>query len=169
MKPRRETDRHGSAWEYWYALGHGRSIAEVAKRFHVSVQAVNGWRSAFSWDRRLADRERVVSGLVAEKCAEEEAQSRADYLKLCRATVIKYAEAIQGGKLIISPSDFDRIARLEQLLRGKATDRSEIVSGPAMDAFFDAMLSVIERVVPDPALRLKLAEGFRDAAAGLGA
>lgn len=167
-RPNRETARHSSAWEYWFALGADRSISEVAKRFKVSVHAVNNWRLAFSWDRRLADRERTVAGLVAEKCAEDEAESRANYLKLCRATMIRYAEAIKAGTMPVTPGDFVRVAQLEQLLRGKATDRSEVIAGPAFAALIERLIAVVDREVADPELRARLALGFQAAAGAVG-
>jgi len=168
-RPHKETARHSSAWEYWFALGADRSISEVAKRFQCSIHAVNNWRLAFSWDRRLADRERIVAGLVAEKSNEDEAESRSNYLKLCRATMIRYAEALKANAVTITPADFARVAQLEQLLRGKATDRSEVIAGPAFAALIERLIGVIEREVQDPALRARIAQGFQDASFGVDA
>lgn len=166
-RPNRETEKHASAWEYWYALGRDRSISEVARRFNCSVQAVQGWRLAFGWDRRLADRERTVANLVAQKSEEDEAQSRADALKICRAVQIRFAEALNKGLAPINAGDFEKAVKLELLLRGKATDRTELVGGPAFDRLIEALAAVIEREVADPALRGKLAIGFQEAAAGI--
>lgn len=150
-------------------MGEDRTIAEVARRFHTSAQAVHGWQAAFQWQKRLSEREKLVAGLVAQKANEDEAQSRADFLKLNRATMIRYAEALQANRIAMSPADLDRMARLDQFLRGKASDRSELmIGGPAFDKLIDAMIEVIERNVADPELRQRLALGFQEAAAGLG-
>lgn len=166
-RPNRETERHASAWEYWYVLGRDRSIAEVARRFQCSVQAVKGWHVAFSWERRLADRERTVSKLVAQKSVEDEAESRANYLKICRATMIRYAELLQNKSINPTASDIVQIAKLDQLLRGKSDSRTELVAGPIFDKFIELLSAVIEREVLDPGLRGRLALGFQEAAAGI--
>lgn len=166
-RPNRETPRHTAAFETWYALGDGRTVSEVAKRCKVSIAAINNWRVAFSWDRRLETRDRIVSGLVADKAAIDEAQSRADHLKIIRASVVRFAESLQKGSALISASDFVNLAKLDQLLRGKSTDRTELdFTGPGMDRLIDALIAVVEREVSDPEIRARISLGFQDVAAG---
>jgi len=167
-KPTHESAKHSAAWELYYALGADRSLAEVARRFHTSVQAVQGWSAAFDWQKRLAAREKLVAELTAQKAVEDEARSRADALKICRAVQVRFAEALKLNTAAIGAGDFEKAVKLELLLRGSATERTEIVGGKAFDKLIDLLAAVIEREVADPALRARLAAGFQEAAAGIG-
>lgn len=164
----REKERHAQAFEFYYALGADRDLSQVAARFHVSPQAVGAWSRAFDWSKRLSERERIVRDLTAQKAIEDEAQSRADALKICRAIQIRFAQNLHNQTAIVTARDFSEAVKLEQLLRGKATDRTEITTGPAFDKLIDLLSAVIEREVVDPAIRSKLAAGFAEAAAQVG-
>ena len=169
-KPVHESATHREAFELWYALGADRSLSEVARRIKNSACAVSGWSQAFGWQRRLAHREKVVAELVSQKAVEDEAQSRANALKLCRAVQMRFAEALRDKTAQISAGDFEKAVKLELLLRGKADSRSELVlGGPVFERFVELLIAVVEREVADPVLRGKLAIGFSEAAAGIGA
>lgn len=179
-KPTHEKGKHLSAFELYYALGADRSLSEVARRFHTSPAAVHQWSVAFDWQKRLDARERLVADLVAQKANEDEAQLRADALKICRASIIRYAQSLQptrdaAGNIIapatadIRAADFVNLVKLDRFLRGEAESRSELVlGGPVFDRLIDALAAVIEREVQDPALRSRLALGFQEAAQGIG-
>lgn len=164
----RQSERHAQAFEFWVALGADRTYAEVARRFQVSVQSIGTWSRAFDWEKRLSEREKIVQDLVAQKAVEDEAKSRADALKICRAVQVRFAESLNRGTALIGAGDFEKAVKLELLLRGKATDRTELIGGPAFDRLIDALAAVIEREVADPVLRGKLALGFQQAASEFG-
>ena len=179
--PKKEASKHSVAFELFYALGADRTFSEVGKRMDVSGTAVGVWAQCFRWRERIAAREKIVSDLVAQKAVEDEAQSRADALKICRASIINFAQTLKPIKdpitgAIIKPAsadikaaDFVNLVKLEQFLRGKPSERSELmIGGPAFDKLIDAIAAVVEREVSDPALRARLAAGFTEAAAGLG-
>lgn len=175
-KPVREKAKHAAAWELYYALGADRSLSEVARRFNTSPTAVHQWSVAFDWQKRLVEREKIVSQLVAQKAVEDEAQLRADALKICRASIIRYAQSLQptrdaAGNIIapatadIRAADFVNLVKLDRFLRGGADSRTELlIGGPVFDRLIDALAAVIEREVQDPALRSRLALGFQEAA-----
>lgn len=169
-KPIHESAVHREAFELYYALGADRNFSEVARRIKQSPGAVAGWSQAFGWQKRLAYREKLVADLVAQKAIEDEARSRADALKICRAIEIRFAQDLQLGKAEITASDFEKAVKLELLLRGKATERSELMlGGPVFDKLIELLIAVVEREVKDPELRGRLALGFQEAAAGIGA
>lgn len=178
-KPSHETGKHLSAFELYYALGADRSLSEVGRRFKASPAAVHQWSVAFDWQKRLSAREKLVADLVAEKAVEDEAQSRADALKITRGAILRFAQTLQpirgpNGEVIapatadIRAGDFVNLVKLDQLLRGKSTDRTEMIAGPAFDKLIDLLAAVVEREVSDPALRARLALGFQEAASGIG-
>lgn len=176
----RESERHAQAFELWYALGADRTYAEVARRFHTTVQSIGTWSRAFEWDKRLQAREKVVRELVGQKAVEDEAQARADALKICRASIIRYAQSLQPqrddqGNIVapatadIRASDFVNLVKLDRFLRGEPETRAELlIGGPIFDRLIDALAEVIEREVRDPDLRARLALGFQEAAQGIG-
>lgn len=168
-KPKTERGKHGHAFEVFFALGSSRSLEEVGRRLGVSGNTIGEWSKAFRWKERIAEREKFVSELVAQKAIEDEATSRANALKICRAVQIKFAQSLQSGTALICAADFEKAVKLELLLRGQATDRTEILVGPLFQAFIDRLSLVIEREVLDPSLRERLALGFQEAAGGSGA
>ena len=143
-------------------------MSEVARRFKISPQAVAQWSAAFQWQKRLTERERLVADLIAQRVVEEEAKSKADALKICRAIQMRFVESLQNKTARIEAGDFEKAVKLELLLRGRATDRSELILGPMFDKLIDLMATVIEREVQDQALRGRLAEGFKEAALTFG-
>lgn len=167
-KPTHESATHREAFELYYLLGADRSLSEVARRIKTSVASVHAWSQAFGWQKRLAHREKTVADLVAQKAVEDEAQTRADALKICRAVTIRFAQNLNAGTAMIGAADFEKAVKLELLLRGKATERTELIAGPAFDKLIDLLSAVIEREVQDPAIRQRLALGLQEAAAGIG-
>lgn len=148
-KPLNETRRHQAAFEYYYSMGEGRSLAEVARRFGVSPTAAAGWSSAFSWGRRIAERDEIVSRFAAERAIKDAAEARAFQMKLARATQARWAQTLASGGAAVTASDFVKAAQHELLLLGKATSRSEIVSSGASNAAAAAILAAIDRVCPE--------------------
>ncbi len=179
-EPAQEKSKHGVAFELYYALGADRTFGEVSRRLGVSDVSVGKWARAFRWSDRVIERERIVSDLVAQKAIADEAQSRADALKITRASIMRFASTLQAvrgpdGEIIkpataeIKAADFVNLVKLEQFLRGKPSERSELmIGGPAFDKLIDAIAAVVEREVQDPALRARLAAGFTEAANGMG-
>ena len=153
-KPKRETYRHQAAFEYYYTLGVSnpkeRSLAGVARRFKVCEQAVFGWSAAFKWQKRIHERETLVAGLVADKSVEDEVEMRRRHLTLCKAVQGRFAELLKNKTVKPTASDFEKIAKLEILLTGGATERSEVnVTAGIAGHLMNAVLGVIETTLPD--------------------
>ncbi len=178
-KPNRETGRHGAAFEYYVALGHGRSLALVAKAFSVSEQAVFGWSSAFKWQKRLQEREKIVAEKLAGKAVEDEADMRHRQLTICKAVQGAFVERLKGKSVQITARDFVEAAKLERLVVGKPTERSEVSFGTGVaQLLMTSLADAVERAVPaqvyDAAgveipVRERLAQAFQDAALQIGA
>jgi hypothetical protein len=164
----RQSERHAQAFEFWVALGADRTYAEVARRFQVSVQSIGTWARAFQWEKRLSEREKTVQSLLAQKAIEDEVKSRSDALKIVHAIKVRFAEQLQANTAALGAGDFEKAVKLELLLRGKATERTELIAGPVFDRLIDLLIAVVEREVADPDTRARLAAGFQEAAAGIG-
>lgn len=177
-KPNRETGRHGAAFEFYVALGHGRSLEQVAKQFGVSPQAAFGWSSAFKWQKRLQERDNIVREKLAGKAVEDEAEMRHRQLTICKAVQGAFVERLKGKSVQINARDFVEAAKLERLVAGKATERSEVSFGTGVaQLLMTSLLAAVERAVPvkvyDAAgveipVRERLAQAFQDAAAQIG-
>lgn len=153
-KPKRETYRHQAAFEYYYTVGlldpGDRNLSEVARRFKISPQAAAGWSVAFKWQRRVKEREEMVSGLMREKSIEDEVTMRRRNLMLCQSVQNRFAELLVLKSIDPTPSDFEKIAKLELLLNGGATERSEVnVSAGIAGHLMTSILGVIETNFPE--------------------
>jgi len=62
-----ETLRHRGAFNFYYLLGEKRSLQAVARKFHVSRQAIGGWSVAFNWRERVLQRDRSNAQAIEEK------------------------------------------------------------------------------------------------------
>ncbi len=177
-RPTRETERHASALLFYIALGKERNLREVARRFGVSEQAVFGWSSAFKWQKRLAERENLVKDKLAEKDVEDEAEMRHRQLTICKAIQGAFVERLKGKTVAIAAKDFVEAAKLERLVAGKPTERSEVSFGAGVAQMMMAsLLAAVERAIPgqvyDSAgvaipVRELLAQAFQDAASQIG-
>jgi hypothetical protein len=155
--PARESSRHLAAFEVWIALGDGRSFSEVARRMKVSAGAVAMWAQTFDWKNRLAEHDKAVALITRTAAIEDEAKARILALKVTRAVQARVAVGLSTGALQPTVSDFIAASKHEQLLLGKATERSEVIGGAAFEAALERLAAVIEEVIEDPALRQKLA------------
>ena len=153
-KPKIEKKKHIAAFEYYYSLGivdsKKRSLVGVASRFGISESAAFGWSVAFNWQKRIVERENLVAGLVAEKSIEDEVAMRKRHLTLCKAVQGRFAELLKNKTVKPTASDFEKIAKLEILLTGGATERSEVnVTAGIAGHLMSAVLGVIETTLPD--------------------
>lgn len=115
-----------SAFEYYVALGPGRSYRAVAERFGVSKRAVTKLALRDDWASRL---------LRVESEARAEADQRAvDTLREMNERHVKIARALQGRALEVlsrtpleTPRDVIRALELgvrqERLILGEPTER----------------------------------------------
>jgi transposase len=169
-KPLQETRRHQAAYELYYSLGDGRNCSEVARQFQVSHTAVRGWSLAFRWQKRVQERDDIVSKIAAQKSIKDVSEAKAFQLRLTRATMARWAQQLtdKTAQASVSASDFVKAAQHELLLLGKATSRSETVSSGAANAAAAALLSVIDRVCPERCSKCGAENGIKAAlAAGI--
>lgn len=91
---------------------------------------------------------------MEESQVEAEAEMRARVLALIKSTHAKYAKRLQDGLAEPTAADMVKTAQLELLLRGKATERSEVSAldqrqmAEAVDAIFAAIEQGIEESAP---------------------
>jgi hypothetical protein len=123
----KETLRHTEAFEYYYSLGAGRSITEVARQHNAGRASVAKWSKAFSWQERVEQRDIENAKRLEKRTNDTVVAAKADYRKIVRAAIKHWVERFkQGGIDIRDTRDLERLVKLDLLLMGEATDRPEL-------------------------------------------
>jgi len=179
-KPRFESRKHHAAFEYYYAIGlddpKDRSLLAVSKRFGVTDVAARNWSAAFKWHKRIEERERLVAHALAEKAIEDEVRTRKRNLGICAAVKNAFIQELKANKVKPGVADFAAIAKLEQLLHGKPTERSEVKFQGVVGHLMASVINVLETTIPDRCphcreeldLRNTIAGRLTDASQGIG-
>lgn len=123
-----EEAHHHEAFEKYYAMGAGRSLATLAKSLGVAANTAKTWSVKFRWRERIAERERKVSEAVATRAIKSEADVRTRSKQIVQLALIRIAQAVADGSMKGTFSDLDRLVRLEGFLDGEADSRPEIVA-----------------------------------------
>ena len=124
----KETARHQTAFEAYFALGPKRSLRAVARRLDVSQAAVKKWSQvllvAATHRRPRGSRRHDRAGTNDERMRWTARRATG---KVVQAGIIATARAIAEGTIKPTLSDLDRLIRLEEFLEGRADSRQEII------------------------------------------
>ena len=115
-----ETLQHKEAFEYYYSLGEERNLPKVAQKFTVSTTSLKKWSAAFNWQERVTQRDIELSKGLEKKTNTTILNEKANYRRIIK-------ESISGiGEIKINnPKDLDTLVKLDLLLMGEATEKSE--------------------------------------------
>jgi len=135
-----ETLRHQEAFEYYYLLGDKRSLAQVSRKFSVSVQSTIKWSKNFNWQERITERDEKNALALAKKNDTQLIRDKAKDLKLVEEAKGVWECWLRGSvdcphcqKKIPIPllkpqfRDVDTLIRLSEFLSGEADSRPEQV------------------------------------------
>jgi hypothetical protein len=111
----------------YYSLGQVRSLIAVAAKLGVSATSVKTWSRAFSWQKRIDERDAAVAHVVEKKSVHAEVDRRMRNKKIVEAGIIAAARAIADGHVKPTLADLDRMLRLEAFLEGEPDSRQEVV------------------------------------------
>ncbi len=119
-----------NAFEYYVALGPGRSYRAVAERFGVSKRAVTKHATKENWPTRLAQVEEDARQRSDERAADALQEMNERHLKIAKALQGRALEALSKAPLestrdVIRALDLG--VRQERLIRGEPTERSASV------------------------------------------
>jgi transposase len=112
-----ELERHKKAFEFYYALGEGRSYRQVADEVGVSLGTVKLWGRSFDWKGRIAERDADVARAMADRSMKKGMERTLRNSKIIEMGLVQVAKAIAEGKVKMTVSDLDRLIRLEEYLR----------------------------------------------------
>ena len=108
--------------EMFRAYCKKKSYNYVSKTLHVSRQAVKKYCNLGKWDNRIAK----LNAKVEEKIDDSIATVKAKYIGITRGIIGRYAKWIrQLQELEITPSDYEKLVKLDMLLSGEVTERTE--------------------------------------------
>ncbi len=139
-----ETLRHQEAFEYYYALGAKRSLAEVGRKFGVSEVSTQKWGKAHNWPDRVIERDNKNALVLAKQNDKAIIRDKAKDRKLVEDAKVVYADWLKGSIDIECPEchhqhsialskikpkfrDVDALIRLSEFLSGEADSRPELV------------------------------------------
>jgi hypothetical protein len=116
-----ETLQHKEAFEYYYTLGESRSIPQVAQKYPISIPAVKKWSKSFNWQERILQRDIEIGKKLVTKTNTTVLNEKANYRK-----IIKDAIDSMGTIKAESAKDLEILVKLDLLLMGEATDKTDI-------------------------------------------
>ena len=136
-----EKEKHILAFERYFALGDERTYSKLAKVLPVSVTAIKTWANSFGWKERAHLRDLNNTKELKKQSDKTVVATKADYrrdiknsLLIIKKTILSAVDP-QTKKLNITtktPSDinalsaaYERLCKLDLLLVGEATDRTE--------------------------------------------
>lgn len=166
----KETLKQKEAFELYYSLGDKRSLMSVACQCGVSERTVARWSKLFNWQERVEQRDIENARRLEEKTNETVVATKANYRKIIKAAIGRWVKRFQGGEIDVeSVWDLERLVKLDLLLMGEPTDRSEHESRVTERHEYD----VVQRIITDPEARdlarriyARVAPGREDAGQG---
>lgn len=117
------------AFDYYYALGHGRSYQAVADHFAVAKQTVTRRAAQDGWQSRVEELDEKARKRREEKLLENAEEMSERHMKIARAIQAKAIETLRQMPLT-SAMEAVRAAessiKIERLIRGEPNERAAI-------------------------------------------
>lgn len=121
-----ETLRHKDAFEFYYALGEKRSYKQVAERFGTSKTTVYNWANRYNWAERIEQRDIEIARQLEQKTNTTITNEKARYRTIIKRAIHQFAKKLDQGDVDISSvNDLDKLIKLDLLLMGEPTERTD--------------------------------------------
>lgn len=135
----KENELQSRAFEMYYGLGDRRSLRAVAETIGRTERTVAGWSRAFNWVARVTQRNIENSQNKREEALNTQLTDvRAKYRVIINNFMAELSRRVIKGEIKIrNIQDFERLVKLDLLLMGEVTDRTE-VAGTSMELSQDA-------------------------------
>jgi len=132
-----ETLRHREAFEYYYSLGHDRSLEKVAEKFKVTSKTTYTWSADFGWQDRLILRDKAISEKLTEATDAAIVNEKSKLINITKASIARYVEALKETRTlfdkdgkpiplpkvsITNPSTFIELTKLYLQLLGESAE-----------------------------------------------
>lgn len=113
-------------YDRYLALGEERTLLRVAQAFSKSLTYIKAVAAKWKWTDRVDAVEREAAQKAIDKTEQKLVEIKARKLKIIRALDARIAAEILKKTVKVTPGEFERLAKLELLIEGEATDRHEI-------------------------------------------
>lgn len=135
----KENELQSRAFEMYYGLGDRRSLKAVAETIGRTERTVAGWSRSFNWVARVTQRNIENSQNKREEAINTQLTDvRAKYRVIINNFMAELSRRVIKGEIKVrNIQDFERLVKLDLLLMGEATDRTE-VAGTSMELSQDA-------------------------------
>ena len=135
----KETELQRRAFEMYYGLGEKRSLKAVAKTIGRTERTVAGWSRAYNWVARVTQRNIENAQNKREEAVNTQLTDvRTRYRVIISNFMEEISQRVLKGELKVKNiQDFERLVKLDLLLMGEATDRTEAL-GSSMELSQDA-------------------------------
>ena len=148
----KENGLQREAFEIYYQLGDKRSLRAVADQVGRTERTVAGWSRAYSWVDRVSQREIEDAKNNATDKATLDSKTtdvKTRYRIMINNLMAMASRKIASGELKIrNIQDFERVVKLDMLLMGEITERSEQVGGSTeLSAESKAKLDTIAKLL----------------------
>lgn len=118
-----ETPRARGGFEYYYALGSDRNLRKVSEYVGVTMRTILNWNRKYNWQNRVKQRDIEIGKKVQEKTMSIAVDEKAKYRSILQATVTKFMDDFNEGKVKIkSINDLKEVIKLDLLLMGESTE-----------------------------------------------
>lgn len=99
MRVNHESELQNNVFEYYYALGKGRSLGKVAEKFEVKLSTVEHWSNYFGWRDRIMDRQNEIARELARDIIRDAVKDRKEYREFIKSLINKGVERFNNEKL----------------------------------------------------------------------
>lgn len=127
----KENELQSRAFELYYGLGEKRSLKAVAETIGRTERTVAGWSRSFNWVARVTQRNIENAQNKREEAVNTQLTDvRTRYRVIINNFMAELSKRVAKGEIKVrNIQDFERLVKLDLLLMGEATDRTEAVGG----------------------------------------
>lgn len=130
-----------AAFTAW--VGGGLTYSDIAREYGVAKRTVERVAAREGWQERRAEIERKARAKAEKMLVRDLAERRADTLRIIDAARVAFAGDLKDRRVRLTGSDFVGLMKLEQLLEGAATERTDIDPQQVQQ-----VLAIVLRLVP---------------------
>jgi len=141
-------------FEQYYALGEGRTISQLSRVTGHSYARLDRWKRKYNWDMKIIKRDIEIAAILKAKTIDSIVNAKIDYSAIINQTIRDFIDNIREYNekvrmvnrkakhpkdlipyktLICNAGDFEKLVKLDLLMRGDATERKEEIVNQKID------------------------------------
>jgi hypothetical protein len=135
------------AFDFYFALGPGRSYEAVAKKFSVSKRAITTVASKEKWQERIATAQRTARERSDTKAVETLEDMHDKHVKALQFVFAKAIEALRTMPIntaMDAVKAIEIVVKQERLLRGDGNERTKSSVEEIIKREMSSMLEVVD-------------------------